>query len=65
MIIFIYFRKYTEIYVKYHNTCWKIVKTTFGKFFRCMAHLRFNCIVQMSKKKFKMSKKFVQMHQKI
>ena len=29
----------TEIYVKNYTTDRKIVKTTFDKFFRCMAHL--------------------------
>jgi len=33
----------TEIYVKQYKPHWKIVKTTFHKFFRCMAHLVFNC----------------------
>ena len=29
---------------------WKIVKTTFDKFFRCMAHLGFNCMILHSVK---------------
>ena len=29
----------TEIYIKKYKTYWKIVKTTFDNFFRCMAHL--------------------------
>ena len=34
----------TEIYVQYYKTHWKIVKTTFNKFFRCMTHLGVNCM---------------------
>ena len=39
----IYFRKYWDLR-KIRKTHWKIVKTTFDKFFRCMAYLGFNCI---------------------
>ena len=35
----------TEIYVKLYKTYWKNVKTTFDKFFQCIAHLGFNCSI--------------------
>ena len=40
--LFIHFRKYWNL-SKTFNTRWIIVKTTLIKFFRCMAHLGFNC----------------------
>ena len=36
----------TEIYVKYYKTHWKIVKTTFLKFFWCIQYLGFNCMLK-------------------
>jgi len=40
--LFIHFRKYWDLRLIVKKTV-KIVKTTFNKFFRCIAHLGFNC----------------------